>query len=150
MNQPSVLATLCELARNESGRAAKQLGQLQYARQQALQQQQLLTGYHQDYQRSLQQKITPGMPLHRWDDFQQFIPGLQRAIQQQQQILQQGEQPLSQAKIHWQQKKQRQNALQTLLERQQQRLRVEASRREQKQMDEFSARHFRGDTLCQG
>ena len=149
MNQPSVLATLCELARDESGRAAKQLGQLQYARQQALHQQQLLTGYHQDYQHYLHQKITPGMPLNRWEDFQQFIPALQRAIKLQQQVLQQGEQQLSQAKTDWQQKKQRQNALQTLLERQQQRLRVEAARREQKQMDEFSARHFRGDILCQ-
>lgn len=104
MNQPSVLATLCELAREESGRAAKQLGQLQHARQQALQQQQLLTGYRQDYQCSLLHKVTPGMPLNRWDDFQQFIPALQRAIQQQQQILQQGEQQLSQAKVHWQKK----------------------------------------------
>ena len=149
MNQPSVLATLCELARNETGRAAKQLGQLQSARQQALQQQQLLTGYHQDYQHFLQQKIMPGMSLNRWDDFQQFIPALQRAIQLQQHVLQQGEQQLSQAQRHWQQKKQRQNALQTLLERQQQRLRLEAARREQKQTDEFSARHFRGDVLCQ-
>ncbi len=150
MSRDSVLTTLCELARNESGKAAKHLGQLQHTRQQALQQQQLLTHYQRDYQHSLLQHITPGMSVDRWEDYQQFIPGLQRALCVQQLSLQQGEQLLSQAMTVWQQKKQRQNALQTLLDRQQLRQRVQAARREQKQMDEFSARHFRGEDTCLG
>ncbi|MBS0856702.1 MULTISPECIES: flagellar export protein FliJ [unclassified Tatumella] len=148
MNNRPVLVTLCELASNQADNAARQLGQLQSAQQQALNQQQLLTGYYQDYQQYLHQKIQPGMPVGHWDDYQQFLPAVQQAISLQQQAIQQGEQYIASALAYWQSKKQRLNALQTLLHRHQQRLNAQQQRQQQKLTDEFSARRFHGAQSC--
>ncbi|QCR35825.1 flagellar export protein FliJ [Nissabacter sp. SGAir0207] len=140
MNSPSPLGTLCNLAQKALDQAAAQLGQVRQSHQSAEQQLTMLLGYQDEYRQKLNHTLGGGIDALSWQNYQQFIQTLDKAIEQHRQQLTLWSQRLEQALRHWQEKQQRLNAFQTLADRALTQQRMQEGRLDQKRMDEFAQR----------
>lgn len=140
MKNQSPLITLRELAQKEVEKAVGQLGQVRQAHQQAEQQLNMLLNYQDDYRQKLNNTMSDGMANNSWQNYQQFIQTLDKAIEQHRQQLLQWTSRLDLAMKTWQEKQQRLNAFEKLQEREASRKVAKENRIEQKQMDEFAQR----------
>lgn len=140
MTQNSALATLKDLAEKEVDNAALRLGEMRRGYQQAQEQLQMLMNYQDEYQSSLNTDMSHGIGSQRWQNFQQFIQTLEKAIDQHRQQLAQWNHKVDQALSVWREKKQRLQAWQTLSDRQDSAALLAENRLDQKRMDEFAQR----------
>ncbi|MDU2939952.1 flagellar export protein FliJ [Superficieibacter sp. 1612_C1] len=140
MTQNSALATLKDLAEKEVDNAALRLGEMRRGCQQAQEQLQMLMNYQDEYQSSLNTDMSHGIGSQRWQNFQQFIQTLEKAIDQHRQQLAQWNHKVDQALGVWREKKQRLQAWQTLSDRQDSAALLAENRLDQKRMDEFAQR----------
>ncbi len=140
MAQHGALATLKELAEKDVDNAALQLGEMRRGCQQAEEQLKMLMDYQLEYQNNLNDNMSQGMASLRWQNYQQFIQTLEKAIDQHRQQLLQWNRKVEQALNAWREKKQRLQAWQTLQDRQAAATLLAENRLDQKKMDEFAQR----------
>lgn len=140
MAQHGALATLKELAEKEVDNAALLLGEMRRGCQQAEEQLKMLMDYQLEYQNNLNSNMSQGMASLRWQNYQQFIQTLEKAIDQHRQQLLQWNRKVEQALTAWREKKQRLQAWQTLQDRQAAATWLAENRLDQKKMDEFAQR----------
>ncbi|KGM29221.1 flagella biosynthesis chaperone FliJ [Photorhabdus luminescens] len=140
MLQQSPLMTLRELAQNAVEKAATHLAQVRQNHQQMEQQLATLMGYQDEYRERLNNTLSNGMPCTTWQNYQQFMKTLEKAIEQHKLQLNQWQQRLDTALSQWREKQQRLNAFDTLQQRADNNRRLHQNRTEQKQMDEYAQR----------
>ncbi|MCS2154857.1 flagellar export protein FliJ [Scandinavium goeteborgense] len=140
MAEHGALATLKELAEKDVDNAALQLGEMRRGCQQAEEQLKMLMDYQLEYQTNLNDNMSQGMASLRWQNYQQFIQTLEKAIDQHRQQLLQWNRRVEQALTAWREKKQRLQAWQTLQDRQAAATLLAENRLDQKKMDEFAQR----------
>lgn len=140
MSDNNALAILLNLAIEASEDAAKVLAQVKQTQTQMSQQLDMLENYQTEYRQKLNQTLHSGIESGKWQNYQQFLVTLELTIEQQQQQLSLWAQRVSEANRHWQEKQQRVNAFDTLIQRAEQTKNQRLSRIEQKQMDEFAQR----------
>ncbi|HFT1683189.1 TPA: flagellar export protein FliJ [Providencia stuartii] len=140
MSKNNALDTLLSLAVEASEEAAKVLAQVRQTQVQMTQQLNMLENYQAEYRQKLNQTLHCGIDADKWQNYQQFLVTLELTIEQQQQQLSLWEQRVSEANRHWQEKQQRVNAFDTLIQRAEQTKNQRLNRLEQKQMDEYAQR----------
>ncbi|MER2471394.1 flagellar export protein FliJ [Photorhabdus laumondii] len=140
MQQQSPLMTLRDLAQNAVEKAATHLAQVRQNHQQMEQQLATLMGYQDEYRERLNDTLSNGMPCTTWQNYQQFMKTLEKAIEQHKLQLNQWQQRLDTALSQWREKQQRLNAFDTLQQRADNNRRLHQNRTEQKQMDEYAQR----------
>ncbi|XTZ39928.1 flagellar export protein FliJ [Salmonella enterica] len=140
MTQHSALTTLKDLAEKEVDDAALRLGEMRRGCQQAEEQLKMLIDYQHEYRSSLNNDMSQGIDNQRWQNYQQFIQTLEKAIEQHRQQLSQWTQKVENALGFWREKKQRLQAWQTLQDRQSAAALLAENRLDQKKMDEFAQR----------
>lgn len=140
MAEHGALTTLKELAEKDVDNAALQLGEMRRGCQQAEEQLKMLMDYQLEYQNNLNDNMSQGMASLRWQNYQQFIQTLEKAIDQHRQQLLQWNRKVEQALTAWREKKQRLQAWQTLQDRQAAATLLAENRLDQKKMDEFAQR----------
>lgn len=137
------LDMLISLAQDHTDQAAKQLGGLHVARNNAEQQLTMLNDYRADYLQRLQNAMMTGMSAADCHNYQRFIATLDDAIDQQRAVLEQAATHLEQGKERWREERRKLNSFDALAQRQQQVQAREDARREQRLNDEYSARLVR-------
>ncbi|WP_312454462.1 flagellar export protein FliJ [Pseudescherichia sp.] len=140
MTQSSALTTLKDLAEKAVDDAAIRLGEMRRGCQQAEEQLKMLMDYQNEYRNNLNTDMTQGIGSQRWQNYQQFISTLEKAIEQHRQQLMQWTTKVEQALNAWREKKQRLQAWQTLQDRQTTAALLAENRLDQKKMDEFAQR----------
>lgn len=140
MTQTSALTTLKDLAEKAVDDAAIRLGEMRRGCQQAEEQLKMLMDYQNEYRNNLNTDMTQGIGSQRWQNYQQFISTLEKAIEQHRQQLMQWTTKVEQALNAWREKKQRLQAWQTLQDRQTSAALLAENRLDQKKMDEFAQR----------
>ncbi|MCL5501383.1 MAG: flagellar export protein FliJ [Enterobacteriaceae bacterium] len=140
MTQISALTTLKDLAEKEVDDAALRLGEMRRGCQQAEEQLKMLMDYQHEYRNNLNNDMSQGIGAQRWQNYQQFIQTLEKAIEQHRQQLMQWNEKVDTALNCWREKKQRLQAWQTLQERQNAAALQAENRLDQKKMDEFAQR----------
>ncbi|MDU6923555.1 flagellar export protein FliJ [Franconibacter helveticus 513] len=140
MKQNGALNTLKELAEKEVENAALRLGEMRRGCKQAEDQLTMLMNYQLEYSNSLNQNMSQGIASNRWQNYQQFISTLEKAIEQHRQQLSQWNNKVEQALTFWREKKQRLQAWETLQERHTSAALLAENRLDQKKMDEFAQR----------
>ncbi|AKL11429.1 Flagellar FliJ protein [Phytobacter ursingii] len=140
MTQNSALTTLKDLAEKEVDDAALRLGEMRRGCQQAEEQLKMLMDYQHEYRNNLNNDMSQGIGAQRWQNYQQFIQTLEKAIEQHRQQLMQWNEKVDTALNCWREKKQRLQAWQTLQERQNAAALQAENRLDQKKMDEFAQR----------
>ncbi len=140
MAEHGALTTLKELAEKDVDNAALQLGEMRRGCHQAEEQLKMLMDYQLEYQNNLNDNMSQGMASLRWQNYQQFIQTLEKAIDQHRQQLLQWNRKVEQALSAWREKKQRLQAWQTLQDRQAAATLLAENRLDQKKMDEFAQR----------
>ena len=140
MAEHGALATLKDLAEKEVEDAARLLGEMRRGCQQAEEQLKMLMDYQLEYQNNLNNDMSQGIASLRWQNYQQFIQTLEKAIDQHRQQLIQWNNKVEQALTFWREKKQRLQAWQTLQDRQESAALLAENRLDQKKMDEFAQR----------
>lgn len=140
MTQTSALTTLKDLAEKAVDDAAIRLGEMRRGCQHAEEQLKMLMDYQNEYRNNLNTDMTQGIGSQRWQNYQQFISTLEKAIEQHRQQLMQWTTKVEQALNAWREKKQRLQAWQTLQDRQTSAALLAENRLDQKKMDEFAQR----------
>ncbi|GAA0335333.1 flagella biosynthesis chaperone FliJ [Morganella psychrotolerans] len=140
MSKNNALTTLLNLAEDAAEEAAKVLAQVRMTHTQMSQQLTMLENYQADYRQKLNQTLHTGMAADKWQNYQQFLVTLDVTIEQQQTQLTVWAHRVSEANRHWQEKQQRVNAFDTLIQRADHAHNQRQNRLEQKQMDEFAQR----------
>ena len=140
MSQSNALNTLKDLAEKEVDDAALRLGEMRRGCQQAQDQLNMLIDYQHEYRNNLNQDMSQGIASTRWQNYQQFIQTLEKAIEQHRQQLMQWNSKVDQALGFWKEKKQRLQAWQTLSDRHSSAALLAENRLDQKRMDEFAQR----------
>lgn len=134
------LHTLKGLAEKDVENAALYLGKMRTGCQQAQEQLDMLLNYQHEYRNSLKQTLSEGIASTRWQNYQQFIQTLEKAIEQHRQQLALWCDKVEQAVNFWREKKQRLRSWQTLEERQNHAALLAENRLDQKRTDEFAQR----------
>ncbi|TNV23026.1 flagella biosynthesis chaperone FliJ [Buttiauxella sp. B2] len=140
MNQSTALDTLHDLAQKEVEDAAVRLGEMRRGFQQAEEQLNMLINYQYEYSSSLNDSMSQGIASNRWQNYQQFIQTLEKAIDQHRLQLTQWTGKVNQALNMWQEKQKRLQAWRTLQERKAVQVLLAENRLDQKQMDEYAQR----------
>lgn len=140
MHNINGLHTLKGLAEKDVENAALYLGKMRTGCQQAQEQLDMLLSYQHEYRNSLKQTLSEGIASTRWQNYQQFIQTLEKAIEQHRQQLALWCDKVEQAVNFWCEKKQRLRSWQTLEERQNHAALLAENRLDQKRTDEFAQR----------
>lgn len=140
MRNINTLHTLKGLAEKELENAAIYLGEMRNNCQNAQEQLDMLINYQHEYRNNLNQTLTQGLASNRWQNYQQFIQTLEKAINQHRQQLTLWHNKVEQALQFWREKKRRLRSWQTLEDRQLSATLLAANRLDQKRMDEFAQR----------
>lgn len=140
MGQSTALETLHDLAEKEVENAALRLGEMRKGFQQAEEQLNMLINYQFEYSTNLNNSMSQGIASTRWQNYQQFIQTLEKAIDQHRQQLSAWTNKVDQALNFWQEKQKRLQAWQTLRERKASEMLLAENRLDQKQMDEYAQR----------
>ncbi len=140
MGQSTALETLHGLAEKEVENAALRLGEMRKGFQQAEEQLNMLINYQFEYSANLNNSMSQGIASTRWQNYQQFIQTLEKAIDQHRQQLSTWTNKVDQALNFWQEKQKRLQAWQTLRERKATEMLLAENRLDQKQMDEYAQR----------
>jgi len=145
MSQPFTLQPLLELMQNRTDEATRKLGQLIAAEQNAKSRLQMLEQYRAEYADKLRDAIAQGMTRQVLANYQDFLGRIDEAIQQQTRVVQQTENNTLHGQQHWKEQNTRLKAIDTLSIRHDAKEKQREEKREQKLLDEFSARKYATD-----
>lgn len=142
MKSTSSLRLLVDLGQSHLDDAGQQLHKLTSQKQAASEQLDMLQSYRQDYAQRLLDAGQAGLTMSNYHNFVRFMATLDEAIQQQNNILLKLDEKLADSREHWNQKRLRLKAYETLIERRHQTQQTQQQRKDQVQSDEISARMF--------
>lgn len=134
------LAPVVEMAVRDEREAARLLGQYQKQLAQAQAQLGDLEQYRGDYQQQWVEQGQRGVSGQWLMNYQRFLSQLETAIAQQSQSLTWHQHNLEKARLHWQKRHARLEALRKLVQRYQQAAQAVEDKREQKLLDELAQR----------
>lgn len=143
MSNEFSLQILLDLTRDKADEASRKLGALISEEQNARERLQLLEGYRAEYLEKFRAAQSSGLSPQAWQNFQSFLGRLDEAVGQQLKMVAQANQRTTQGQQAWIEENRQVKALDTLAVRHQQKTQQAEHRAEQKQLDEFSARHHR-------
>ena len=138
MKRSKRLDPVARVEKNRERTAARELGQKQQQLNQLKERLQELIEYRTEYQQKYMQAINNSMGSTAIQEYRCFLSKLDRAIEQQYQLIAGGEQKVSDSRRHWMQKRTRLKAIDTLVEKIQAQERCHDDRREQQESDERS------------
>src|SRR5690242_1967905 len=147
MAQPFRLQVLLDLARDRLEAASSELQRLRQqwvAAQVKLDQ---LTGYQNEYASGLQERLSTGIPAHLLADYRLVLDKVARAIHAQGEEVERRQQAWERGHAEWVTLRQREEALEVLVQRHQASQPLLESRREQKQQDEFALKSTKESPL---
>ncbi|MBC3830216.1 flagellar export protein FliJ [Undibacterium amnicola] len=136
----SALTTLIELAENDVENAAKNLGRMIKARDDANEQLKLLHQYRDDYEGRLQSNAQQGLSVTQFANFRAFIVKLDQAVDGQKKIILDAEYRIEVAKKAWQECEKKRLSYKTLIDRNAAVELKKENKRDQKQTDERATR----------
>lgn len=136
----SALSTLIEIAENEVENAAKNLGRMIKARDDANEQLNLLNQYRSDYEIRFQSNAKQGLNVTQFTNFQAFIIKLDQAVEGQKKLIQDAEYRIEIAKKNWQECEKKRLSYKTLIDRNAASELKKENKRDQKQTDERATR----------
>lgn len=129
----------------EKDKEDKYARDFQLAQQAVQQNQQKLAGleqYRLDYLRQLNQKASQGLGSQHYHQHHAFIGKLDKACQQQTQVLSNARLVADQRKVQWLAQQRKRKAVEHLLEQQARQQQQRSDRHEQQLLDEFALQRF--------
>lgn len=139
------LQTVLDLMMSRADGAAKDLGRLIAAEQDAKAKLQLLENYRAEYVARFQQAAQAGLSPLQWANYQDFTGKLDDAITQQRKFVEASNRRTAEGQRHWLDQRNKVQAFDTLAEKHEATQRYEEGRREQKVSDELTARKHLAD-----
>lgn len=140
MNRLTDWSHLKSLAEDRRDSMSAKLAEAVTQRDTARQKLEMLVDYRRDYDSRLTQTATGGIDVDRLRSYRQFLVNLQRAIDQQTEILVQAQQRVAQAQAQWLAEQRQVDSFRILDERQSAAESRDANRLEQKLTDELASR----------
>lgn len=143
MAKSSTLDTLIELAGTDTDNAARRLGDAVSVSREAEQRLEMLQQYRDEYQARFQSSMEQGLTASGYRNFQLFLGKLDQAIAGQRQIVRDAQQRIGQERGAWQECERKRRSYDLLATRAEQKELIKEGKRDQKAMDEHTARqHF--------
>ena len=139
-SKQSTLDTLIELATDEVGKAAVQLGHSIRSANDAEQKLAMLVQYRDEYTARFQSSLQDGLSVSEYRNYQHFIEKLDQAIAGQQEVVQMAQHRIEQDKSSWQSSEHKRASFDTLATRAQKEAQKKEDRAVQKEMDEYAMR----------
>lgn len=136
----STIATLIELASQDSEAAAKRLGAALRAGAETEQKLALLLQYRDDYAARCQASLSTGLTALGYRNFQVFLEKLESAIRGQREIVRDAQRCIGEARTAWQTCERKRLSYCTLQSRASQQAQRAEMKRDQKQTDEHATR----------
>jgi|SRR5689334_15867866 flagellar FliJ protein len=147
MAQPFRLQVLLDLAHDRLEAASAELQRLRHHWQEAQVKLDQLGDYQTEYANGLQERLSTGIPAHLLADYRLFLDKLARAIRAQSEEVDRRRIAWEQEHARWLALREREQALEVLLQRHQAAQLQQESRREQKQQDEFAQKGAKDNPL---
>lgn len=139
----SQLQTVIKVERDREDKAARALQMAEGNVQQQKQKLSSLQQYRLDYVRQIQQSGKQGgVDARNYHQHLQFVGKLDKAIQQQMNIISQARMVVDQRRRQWLEQQKRRKAVDVLIEKKQAEAAITANRREQSMLDEFANQRF--------
>lgn len=139
----SQLQTVIKVERDREDKAARVLQMAEGNVQQQKQKLSSLQQYRLDYVRQIQQSGKQGgVDARNYHQHLQFVGKLDKAIQQQMNIISQARMVVDQRRRQWLEQQTRRKAVDVLIEKKQAEAAITANRREQSMLDEFANQRF--------
>lgn len=138
----TVLNTLYKLAMQHSQDAVRALAREIAQEKEGQSKLELLTQYHQDYRKFLDNKMTSGLMVRELINFQGFINNLETAVVQQNQTLATIQQKVKHARSNWQACEKKRLTYEALIKREKEKLSKKEALLDQKLTDEFASRKY--------
>lgn len=142
MSKTFPLQILIDLAKEQMDNAIIKLGQLNRQRQDIDAKLNLLLQYRQEYQLRLEESVRCGMNMGELQNYRHFLQKLDAAITQQRQVQVEFIEIVRVGQVEYQERRKKLKSFETLAERHQALEDSKASRREQKELDDFSNKAF--------
>jgi flagellar protein FliJ len=140
MKRPTDWSRLKDLAEDRRDSQSARLAEAATQRDTARQKLEMLVDYRREYDGRLSGSATGGIDAEKLRSYRQFLVNLERAIDQQSEVLAQAQQRLAHVQASWQAEQRQVDSFRVLDERRvAEKARVE-NRREQKLIDELAAR----------
>jgi len=133
---------LIKLTQDKQEAAAERMRQAQAKLVDAMNRQQQLEGFRDEYRQRLTSGGMKGMSIGQWQDFQKFLGRLDEAVRIQAGDVEFAKQRFIMERQAWRNEYKKLKAYEKLLEREQAEEKVREARREQKMTDEFATRRF--------
>lgn len=142
MSKQFPLQTLLDLSQTRLDDATRLLGELMASEKEAAQRLELLIQYRTEYHSRFLESARNGVGQDQWRNFQGFLARLDTAIGQAQSAVANSKQRTAVGQKQWLEKRGEVKAYDTLSDRFDQRQAYAEQRREQKALDEHTARQF--------
>lgn len=136
------LQMIVKIRQEAENKAAKLMEQAQQAFAQQQQQLDTLQTYRNDYMTKMNNTGSEGVSGQLYMQYQQFVMRLGDALGRAEQSTNVARQVYEQRRKGWLEARADKNAIETLIEREQDKLLALQNQREQKQLDEFASRSF--------
>lgn len=140
MNSCKRMQPVAEMAQQQSDAAAQRVSECNRAYTDKRRQLDELLSYRDDYANGLRDKGRTGLNATQIQDYRLFLERLNKAIDQQQLVLNTAGDKLEASKKLWTEKQQRAKAIESVVSRYRQQERREHSRRDQRECDEHAQR----------
>ncbi len=140
MAQTFALQSLLDVATSETDSAAASLGKLNHHVQLQEQKLALLLKYRTDYLDRFRRAVENGLDGAGLRNFNEFMERLEHAVHQQQAVVDEARQHADRGRHHWQLKRRKSNAFDTLSQRFTATAQRREANREQKAQDDFASR----------
>jgi flagellar FliJ protein len=141
------LQVLLDLAHQRLEAATAELQRLRGRWQEAQAKHDQLVGYQGEYATALNERLSAGIPSNQLSDFRLFLDKLARAILAQAEEVSRRQHAWEKEHANWLQLREREQALEVLLQRHLAALALKEGKREQKQQDEFALRAGKDGSL---
>lgn len=134
------LQSILDLSQMRLDEATRRLGELIANQEQASGRMELLVQYREEYYGRFMAAASQGLSPEQWRNYRTFLDRLDQAIGQAEQMMTQSKQMTAAGQQDWLSKRGKVKAFDTLAQRHQARRNHDASRQEQKSLDEHSTR----------
>jgi flagellar FliJ protein len=138
MAQPFRLQVLLDLAHDRLESASRELQRLRQQWVEAQSKLDQLNGYQSEYANGLHERLSAGIAAHLLTDYRLFLAKLARAISAQSEEVERRQQAWDDEHVRWLKLRQREQALEVLLQRHRATEALHDSKLEQKEQDEFA------------
>jgi flagellar FliJ protein len=143
MTKQTPLEMLTEIQEEKVDEALNLVAICQQTLNRAIEQRDMLYQYRIDYERQFREEAKQGIKPTHLHNYHAFLSKLDKAIEQQEQIVVQLEKQLEKRKEEWVEEKNQLKAYETLQERRDKEQQAKENRREQKLSDEHGAKKHR-------